>query len=87
MFIYWSYFYTFMQQRIVEIAGNLHPLSGICDTKLAQEMEVSKCRCTHYRDYCGVLSIMSPPAPSVHSTPHICIMPGGGKRLDDGIFM
>ena len=38
MFIYWSYFYTSRQQRIVEIAGNLHPLSGLCDTKLAQEI-------------------------------------------------
>ena len=31
MFTYWSYFHTFRQQRIVEIAGTLHQLSGSCD--------------------------------------------------------
>ena len=30
MFTYWSYFHTFRQQRIVEIAGTLHQLSGSC---------------------------------------------------------
>ena len=66
MFTYWRYFHTSRQQRIVEIAGSLHQLSGSCDRpnwhrRWCQSVAVV---CPHYRDYCGVLSVMSV------STPH-----------------
>ena len=73
MFTYWRYFHTSRQQRIVEIAGSLHQLSGSCDRpnwhrRWCQSVAVV---CPHYRDYCGVLSVMSPPRPQCPlSTPH-----------------